>query len=132
MSFRGLMLGLLLMVGTPGCFVSRNTVDRPLDPEAVEQIAVGQSRKEDVVKLLGAPTDIIFSNQAHDPLRVFAYEYTYAVTKTSGLTLIIVTFLNSDTKRDHVLVFFDEDGMVSAVGSRLNAEFAGYGLPFGD
>lgn len=132
MSWRGLSLGLLLVVVTPGCFVSRNTVDRPLDPEAIEEIEAGRTDKEGVVGLLGAPTDIIFSNRAHDPLRVFAYEYTYSVTKTSGLTLIVVTFLNSDTKRDHVLVFFDEDGVVSAVGSRLDAEFASYGLPFGD
>ncbi|MEQ8767739.1 MAG: outer membrane protein assembly factor BamE [Planctomycetota bacterium] len=132
MSWRGLGLGLLLICAAPGCFVSRNTVDRPLDPEAIEEVKVGKTTKEQVVTLLGAPTDIIFSNKALDPLRAFAYEYSYSVTKTSGLTLIVITFLNSDTKRDHVLVFFDDDGVVSAIGSRLNAEFASYGLPFGD
>jgi outer membrane protein assembly factor BamE (lipoprotein component of BamABCDE complex) len=116
----------------PGCFFSRSKVEAPLEPERIAQIEVGKSTKEDVTRLLGAPTDIIFSNKQLDPLRTFAYEYDRAVTKTTGLTLIIVTFINADTKRDHVLVFFDDRGVVSAVGARLDADDARYGLPFGD
>jgi len=122
----------MVALSAPGCFLSRAKVEAPLDAEKINEIVVGRSTKEDVVRTLGAPTDILFSNRQLDPLRVFAYEYTYTVTKTSGLTLLIITFLNSDAKRDHVLVFFDDDGVVSAVGSSLNADQASYELPFGD
>jgi len=122
---------LLLLLAAPGCFFSRSKSQTPVQADAVRQIVVGKSTMDDVVRILGAPTDIIFSNREHDPLRVFAYEYTYAVTKNTGLTLIIVTFINSDTKRDHVLVFFDERGVVSGVGSSLDSGRASYKLPFG-
>jgi len=56
---------------------------------------------------------------------------TYTVNKTSGLTLVVVTFLNSDTKRDHLLVFFDDRGVVSAIGKSLDADRTSYKLPFG-
>jgi len=122
----------LVIVAAPGCFYSRSKVEAPLDPETLALIQVGESTKEDVARILGAPTDIIFSNREHDPYTTFAYEYTRTLTKTTGLTFILVTFLNSDTKRDHVLVFFDDLGVVSAVGVRLDADKASYGLPFGE
>jgi len=93
---------------------------------------VGQSTKEDVARILGAPTDIIFNNKELDPLNVFAYEYIYRLEKTTGFTIIILTLTNSDTKRDHVLVFFDANGIVTGVGARFQAEDAEYDLPFGD
>jgi hypothetical protein len=93
---------------------------------------VGESTKEDVLRILGAPTDIIFSNRQHDPLHVFAYEYTYTVSKSTGFTIILVTFINQDRKRDHVVIFFDDQGIVSAVGTRLEAEDATYKFPFGE
>ena len=117
---------------SPGCFLSRAKVESPIAAESVDKVIVGRSTKADVVRLLGAPTDIIFSNREHDPLRVFAYEYAYTVTKTAGLTLIVVTLINTDTKRDHLLVFFDDHGVVSAIGRSLKAEEASYKFPFGD
>ena len=125
------LLFLLAALAFSGCFLSRSKVKAPINAEMVGRIAVGKSTREDVVRLLGAPTDIIFCNKEHDPLRVFAYEYTYTVTKTTGLTLVVVTFLNTDTKRDHVLVFFDNRGVVSAVGKSLDADKASYKLPLG-
>ncbi len=60
----------------PGCFLSRTKVERPIDAEQVARIEVGKTTQREVVRILGAPTDIIFSNREHNPLRVFAYEYT--------------------------------------------------------
>ena len=119
-----------LLFACPGCFFSRAKRHAPIDAAMLEKIEVGVSTIDDVVELLGAPTDILFSSRDHDPLRVFALEYTYEVTKSTGFSIIVLTFLNSDAKRDHVLIFFDDDGRVEAVGSSLNAERARYGLPF--
>jgi hypothetical protein len=123
---------LLAILVLPGCFFSRSKLESPLDAEKVGKIVAGESTMQDVVRILGAPTDIIFSNREHDALRVFAYEYTYTVNKTTGFTIIVLTLLNSDQKRDHVLVFFDEQGVVSSVGISLDGEEASYELPFGD
>jgi outer membrane protein assembly factor BamE (lipoprotein component of BamABCDE complex) len=123
---------LLSILATPACFFSRSKLEVPIDAGKIDEIVVGKSTKDDVVRVLGAPTDIIFSNREHDALRVFAYEYTYTVNKTTGFTIIILTFLNSDRKRDHVLVFFDEQGVVTSIGVNLDAEKASYELPFGD
>jgi outer membrane protein assembly factor BamE (lipoprotein component of BamABCDE complex) len=122
---------LLVVVVLPACIFSRTKIEAPIDKEKLEQIVVGQSDKEDVVRILGAPVDIIFNNKMLDPLNVFAYEYVYNVQKSSTLTLIIVNFVNNDSKRDHVLVFFNENGIVTGVGSRFQAEDAEYSLPFG-
>jgi len=121
-----------LLLAASGCFFSRSLAEKPIDPALIGLIEPGVSTKEDVVRVLGTPTDILFSNREHDPLRVFAYEYTHTVTKSTGFTVILLTFLNSDLKRDHVMVFFDEQGLVSAVGTRFDSSEAAYGLPFGD
>jgi len=123
-------LALAVLAACPGCFFSRAKRHAPIDAEKLAEIEVGVSTIDDVVELLGAPTDILFSSREHDPLRVFALEYAYEVTKSTGFTVIVLTFLNSDAKRDHVLVFFDDAGLVSAVGSTLAADRARYGLPF--
>lgn len=120
-----------LFLALPGCFFSRSLIEAPINATKIGEIVEGVSTKEDVVRILGAPTDILFNNREHDPLNVFAYEYTYNVSKTTGLTLILVTFLNSDMKRDHVLVFFDEKGIVCSIGTRFDARKAKYRLPFG-
>ena len=126
------VLLLLAVAAAPGCFFSRSKVDKALDRDKLDEIMVGESNKEDVARLLGAPTDIIFNNKELDPLNVFAYEYIYKLEKTTGFTIILLTLTNSDTKRDHVLVFFDANGIVTGVGSRFEAEDAEYDLPFGD
>ena len=131
MRYTTLFLFLFIFVA-PGCFFSRSKLEAPIDPEKVSLIVAGKSTKEDVVRILGAPTDIIFSNREHDALEVFAYEYTYTVNKTTGFTLIIITFLNADRKRDHVLVFFDDQGVVSSIGITLDADKASYKFPFGE
>lgn len=123
---------LLVVVVVPGCIFSRTKVEAPIDAEKLEQVVVGQSDKEDVVRILGAPTDIIFNNKELDPLNVFAYEYVYNVQKSATLTLLVINFVNNDSKRDHVLVFFDKNGIVTGVGSRFQAEDATYSFPFGD
>ena len=126
------LLLILFIFAAPGCFFSRSKLEVPIDAEKVGLIVAGESTMEDVVRILGAPTDIIFSNREHDALKVFAYEYTYTVNKTTGFTLIVVTFLNADRKRDHVLVFFDDQGVVTSVGINLDADKASYKFPFGE
>lgn len=124
--FCGALSGLL-----SGCAVlGRQQKDHRIDPQALAKIKKGMS-KEEVTNLMGAPTEIIFSNKEHDPLREHAYVFEHFTTKYTAIVLAIVNFGNSDEKRDRVLVFFDEGGKVNHVGASLHADQAEYGFPFG-
>ncbi len=114
-----------------GCAVlGRQQKDHALDPGAVEKIERGMP-KEEVVRILGAPTEIIFSNKAHDPLSEHAYVYEHTSTRYTGIVLALVNFGNIDQKRDRVVIWLDPEGRVECVGASLKADESSYGFPFG-
>lgn len=118
-------------VALSGCaFFGRQQKDHALDPETVSKIEKGMP-KADVVRILGAPTEIVFSNKAHDPLLEHAYVYEHTSTRYTGIVLALVNFGNMDQKRDRVIVWFDAEGKVESVGASLRAAESSYGFPFG-
>ncbi len=126
------IVGVLLLAGaTSGCAVlGRQQIDHRIDAAQLAKVQKGMSR-EDVTRILGAPTEIIFSNKEHDPLREHAYVFQHTTTQYTGIVFLFMNFGNSDEKRDRVLVFFDETGKVDHVGASLVADQAAYGFPFG-
>ena len=68
---------------------------------------------------------------AHSPLD-HSYTYEYTDTKSASLYLLVVSFTNTETKRDRVVVFFDEKGLVSHIGTSLNAKDVEFRLPTSD
>lgn len=130
-SFRKAALVLAMLIVLPGCMVmARRQTDQPVSAENVERLDSGMTRQQ-VTDLLGAPQEIIFSNKEHDPLREHAYIYEYEQDAGTAIFFGIVNFGNLDTKRDRVVVFFNEEGLVSNVGSSLHGDEARYGFPFG-
>ena len=128
---RALLLATLVALLAPGCAVlARQQTDHPIDPAAVAMVKKGMP-KEEVTTILGAPTEILFSNKALDPLREHAYIYEHTRVKYTGIVLAIINFGNADSKRDRVIVWLDEDGKVAHVGSSLKADESSYGFPFG-
>ncbi len=130
------LLSIVLLVAvacpTSGCLVmGRRQIDQPIDDNAVAAVTRGMSR-EQVTDLLGAPHEIIFSNREHDPLREHAYVYEFTRQKATALFFGVVNFGNLDSKRDRVVVFFDEDGRVASLGASLHGHESSYGFPFGD
>lgn len=126
-----LMLAACLPLAASGCAVlGRAQKDHRVSPVELEKIQKGMA-KEEVTRLLGAPTEIIFSNKEHDPLREHAYVFEHTTTRYTGIVFLFLNFGNQDEKRDRAIVFFDETGKVDHVGKSLMAEKAGYGFPFG-
>ena len=126
-----LILGTGVAVSVSGCAIfGRQQKDHRITPEQVAKVQKGMT-KEQVTDILGAPTEIIFSNKEHDPLREHAYVFEHYTTQYTGIALAIVNFGNSDEKRDRVVVFFDEAGKVDHLGASLRAAEASYGFPFG-
>jgi len=121
----------LCAVFLSGCAVLGKQEERKrIDPDAVARIKKGMP-KDEVTAILGAPIEIIFSNKALDPLREHAYVYEHTTVKWTGIVLVFINFGNADEKIDRVMVFFDDDGKVSQIGSTLHAGDAAYGFPFG-
>lgn len=114
-----------------GCAVlGRQQVDHPIAIEDVDRIEVGMASSQ-VTDILGAPQEILFSNKEHDPLREHAYIYEYEKRAGTAIFFGVVNFGNLDTKRDRVVVFFDEAGRVSNVGASVYGQDAAFGFPFG-
>lgn len=130
MKSRFAFVGLVAALASGCAVMGRQQRDHRIDAEAVAKVQKGMS-KEEVVNLLGAPTEIIFSNKALDPLREHALIFEQVTTKYTGIVLLFINFGNSDEKRDRVLVFLDDSGKVDHVGASLRADQAEYGFPFG-
>jgi outer membrane protein assembly factor BamE (lipoprotein component of BamABCDE complex) len=118
------LIAVLLLL--PGCFVAKSIDDTTWDPATVAQLKVGTSTRADVLRLLGAP------NQVVELLDSDAYVYRHAIGKVTGFTVILFTAIRSDEQRDGITVIVDRSGIVRAVGSRYNAERAIHGAPWAD
>jgi outer membrane protein assembly factor BamE (lipoprotein component of BamABCDE complex) len=126
-----LCLILCLAVAPAGCAVmGRQQKETRIDANSVARLKEGMTKSE-VTQILGAPQEIIFSNKEHDPLREHAYIYEHETTHYTGIVLGIVNFGNADTKKDRVVVFFDDGGRVDHLGTTLDADRSGFGFPFG-
>ncbi len=108
----------------PSCLVSRTTNNESITAEHVAQLKPGVSTATDVVKTLGAPSDVVQLG------RRSAYRYDHTVTKRAGLFLLVIAFMNDDTHADRVWVFFDEHDVLTHVGSTLRADGAEYKMPW--
>jgi hypothetical protein len=154
MRLRVASLALFATVLLPGCILGRVRDEVPLDAEKVARIKPGQSTKKDVVDVLGAPTYVndrlgfrvvsprggplsgaapapLVDELVRSPLD-HSYTYEYTDTKSESLYLLIVSFTNQETKRDRVVIFFDEKGVVSHMGSSLNSKDVEFRLPTSD
>jgi hypothetical protein len=121
-----LVLPALALLLAPGCFIARDTVNVPLVRERVAELVPGQSNAGDATRLLGAPHEVVQLGHRS------AYRYDFTTTKRAGFTVIVVTFLNSDTRQDRVWLFFDAKDVLTHVGSSLDAEDADFTMPWED
>jgi outer membrane protein assembly factor BamE (lipoprotein component of BamABCDE complex) len=126
---RALLAGCLLLLPA-GCVLAQTTEGTSLVAEQVAQLQPGVSTRADVSNLLGAPDEVIYSNKEHDPLFEQAYRYRRTKTRQTALFLILFSTFRSDQKWDHVMVFFDERGVVEHIGMQMDQDHAEYGMPW--
>lgn len=123
MSMKHLALVPLLLVA-PACFVARDTVNAPLVSQKLGALVPNQTTSKEVVAALGAPNEVVQLGANS------AYRYDFTTTKRAGLTLIVATFLNQDTRQDRAWLFFGSDGVLTHVGATLHADDAEYAMPW--
>ena len=80
----------------------------------------------DVVATLGAPNEVIQLG-----LRS-AYRFDHQKKKRAGLFALVLGFFNEDTREDRVWCFFDQNDVLTHVGSTLDADDTEYALPWSD
>jgi outer membrane protein assembly factor BamE (lipoprotein component of BamABCDE complex) len=123
---------LLLAFALQGCVLAQTTRGTPISDETIDRIVPGTTTREEVSRLLGAPDDIIYSNLEHDPLFERAFQYERTRRKTTFFTIILFSTARTDTNKDVVVVFFDDEGVVQDVASRLDMDRPRYGTPWGE
>jgi outer membrane protein assembly factor BamE (lipoprotein component of BamABCDE complex) len=107
-----------------GCMRSRSTINEPLDATHIGELRPGETTAAQVVELLGAPTEVVQLG------RRSAYRYDYTAAKQNGLWLIVILFLNTDTRSDRLWVFFDEENKLTHHGATLTAADARWAMPW--
>lgn len=112
------------------CVLAQTTDGSSILADDASQITPGKSTRADVTRILGPPDEIVHSNREHDPLLEKVYMYRRSKKKQTALFLLVFSTFRSDTKWDHVAVFFDSKGVVEHVGVKLDSESAAYGAPW--
>ena len=115
----------LLAITLPlsSCFLSRTQINDRIDPGHIAALVPGETTARQVVESMGAPVSVV------QLARRSAYRYDFRKSKTSGLWLLIVFLRGVDVKEDRVWVFFDENEVLTHVGTTFQADLASYGAP---
>ena len=108
----------------PACFIARDTINEPLIQRQMAELVPGTSTAKDVTQKLGAPHEVVQLGART------AYRYDYTATKRAGFSIIVVSFLNQDTRQDRVWLFFDAKDVLTHVGTTLDAKDAAYAMPW--
>lgn len=122
---KALTISLLLILPTfTSCFISRNTINEPLQAKRMDTLQPGKSTAAEVAATLGAPNEVIQLG------RRMAWRYDFTTAKTAGFTIIVVSFLNSDARADRAWLFFDENSVLQYAGRTLEADRTEYAMPW--
>ncbi len=116
--------GVSLWLGLSGCFLSRTDVNEPIRQDLVGQLVPGAHTAQEVTELLGAPVEVV------QLAKRSAYRYEYDRIKMTGFFMLIVGLRGVDQRSDRVWVFFDENNLLTHVGSTFQGEDAEFELPY--
>ena len=108
-----------------GCLViGKNKEYQPFDSGELEKLVPGTTTAAEVSELLGAPSQVVEMSNGN------AYIYKRSLAKGTALWLLVVSFGNYEKQYDQVVLFFDENDIMTHYGVSLNANKASYGFPF--
>lgn len=111
---------LLLLCGS--CYMGEVTQDQPLDPAAISQLQPGTNTASDVVRLLGAPNQVVELGSGS------AWLYQATNAKSMGLWLLVFGTYGNDAQADRCWVFFDQNNALTHYGATLNADKSEYSV----
>jgi hypothetical protein len=130
MKIRFFLISLLIFsiaVGASSCIKGHFMEGNIIQEDNISRIQNGVTTREEILKWFGPPVeyqdpetlkmimqtlDLTADSMAvtHPFEDAFIYEHVYA--KTSGVFALVAIYLKTDTKRDVLIVFFDENDKV--------------------
>lgn len=110
----------------PSCLISRHSTNEPISSTQVKKLTPGKSTAKECVQIMGAPSEVVQLGKR------FAYRYDHTMEKGAGTFLLVVALFNEDARQDRVWLFFDEQGVLSHVGSTFASERTEYSMPWED
>ena len=123
----GLSLLLLLVVLIQGCAFSRGTLGDEINAEAIAALQKGETTKDEVIHLLGAPDRLVQLN-GRDVFQYYRYD-----AKAGSLLLIVLNFTRLSIKSDDLFVVLNQDGLVEdVISSKRTVGMKFRFWPFGD
>ena len=100
------LVALLLLAGCAQ-YDNKRGVEVSWQPEAVNSLVKGESTRNDVLKLLGPPSQVI---SLEDETVLY---YLFEQSKGDGLILIVYNRMRVDTSYDRAIFFFDENDVLT-------------------
>lgn len=115
----------LLCLGLVGCV----TVGRKINQEAVDSIKKEKTTREEVIKLLGSPDQIMKDAKGNITMM---YMYIRSTTKPESFIPIVGAFAGgANVQNQTVMITISSDGKVSDVFTTYGATESGYGMSSG-
>lgn len=122
-----LSLLLLFVVVIQGCAFSRGTLGDEIHSEAIGALHKGETTKDEVIHLLGAPDRLVQLN-GRDVFQYYRYD-----AKAGSLLLIVLNFTRLSIKSDDLFVVLNQNGLVEdVISSKRTAGMKFRFWPFGD
>ncbi|GKS64349.1 hypothetical protein YTPLAS72_16530 [Nitrospira sp.] len=123
----GLSLLFLLVILIQGCAFSRGTLGDEINAEAITALQKGETTKDEVIHLLGAPDRLVQLN-GRDVFQYYRYD-----AKAGSLLLIVLNFTRLSIKSDDLFVVLNQNGIVEdVIASKRTAGMKFRFWPFGD
>ena len=123
--YRDYFLIVLLCLLLQSCVVlGKNKDYHPFDTGKLDGLLPGRTTAPEVTQVLGAPSEIVKLSNGN------AYIYRRSVSKGTGVWLILVSFGNYDEHYDQIVMFFDNNDVMTHFGVTLDTHQAAYGFPF--
>lgn len=119
-------VGLLSLLLLGSCGIARMESNDPIDALAVRSLVPWKTTAREVVEKLGAPTEVVQLG------RRSAYRYDASSSKSAGLVLFVFNMFAQDMRTDRVWAFFDENEILTHIGSTYGTHRTQYALPWED
>jgi len=111
-------LGGLLLAGCAQ-YENRRGVEVTWQDSVTSRLVRGQSSREEVLKLLGPPSQVIALEE--ETVLYYLFEHS----EGDGLILILYNRMKIDTRYDRAIFFFDEHDVLTDYATRIQAPDAG-------
>ena len=113
-------LAIVAVTALAGCaqYTDRRGVEVTWHPESIEQLRKGESTRNDVLTLLGPPSQVI---SLGDETVLY---YLYEKSAGEGYILIVYNRFDRQTEYDRAVFFFDADDILTEYATRINPDEA--------